>query len=206
MNFLSYLVSVYDHGVYGRIVLLMVAWLIWPGMMFLIGGVLESRLVPIGKSQSKMFFPGDLAIGIAIVAIISMYDKTGVDIPLVGSAYWWITLGVIMIVIALRLRRSDCLSYPKRSARSPSKIAHDLIGYYASPLVLIGLGIPQLAMLGEHGVFEATRMGWFVALMAAVLYLFCTALDIMTFYDSSDIALRHPEDWQPIWRTRRNAK
>ena len=42
MNFLSYLVSVYDHGVYGRFVLLAVAWLIWPGMMFLIGGVLES--------------------------------------------------------------------------------------------------------------------------------------------------------------------
>ena len=203
MNLLTALASFYGESIWSKYLLVAVAWIIWPGLMFVVGAIFESRIVPIGKSQSKMFFPGDLAIGIMFVAFISMYDKTGARIPMVDSPYWWLPLATVLAVVALRVRRSDVLNYPLRAGKSPTKITHDIMGYFLSPLVLIGLGIPQLGMLEEEGIFAATRMGWFAVAMSAVLYLFCTALDAITFYDSSDIASRHPEDWVPIWRNRR---
>lgn len=202
MHILSFLANYYGEGILSRFVLVLVSWLVWPGLMFAVGLVFESRVVPIGKGQSKMFFPGDLAIGIILVGIISMYDKTGTYIPMVDSPYWWIVVVVVMAVVAIRARKGDAISYPPRAARSPTKITHDVMGYFLSPVLMIGLGIPQLGMLEEEGVFAATRLGWLAVAMGVVLYLFCTALDLITFYDSNDIASRHPEDWVPIWRKR----
>lgn len=204
MNFMSLLSSFYGESFENRFILLVIFWLIWPGLMFLVGFILESRLVPIGDSQSKMFFPGDLSLGVMLVAIIGMYTKTGVDdVPLIHEPHWWLALVIIVGLSALWLRNNEAPNYPGFAFRSPTKITHDIMGYFIIPFVLLGFGIPQLIML-KFGVFEAVRMNWFALALAIVFFLFCGAMDLLTFYDRKDIATRHPDDWQPIWRKKRH--
>lgn len=203
MNLLDSLARFYGEGFLNRFLLLIVFWIIWPGLMFVVGIIGESREVPLIKRQSRAFFPGDLSIGLILVALISMYAKTGTtDIPMLTSPYWWLPLIVVVVVAGWRWRKGDVANYPERARRSPTKISHDIIGYFIAPIILIGLGIPQICMLDTEGVFTATRLGWLVVAMSLVLYLFCVALDIINYADLSDIYARHPDDWAPIWRTR----
>ena len=201
MYVLSLFSSFYGECFENRVLLLLVAWIVWPGLMFLVGVVFESRTVPIGGGQSKAFFPGDLSLGVGLVAMIGMYEKTGVNtVPLVDTLYWWLPLMGLIGLGALKLRQNEAPNYSRNAFVSPTKITHDIMGYFLFPFLLLGLGIPQLVMLREDGVFEATRTSWFVVAMAVVFYLACFALDLLTFYDRRDISSRHPDYWQPIWR------
>ena len=199
MNILRVLAAFYSEATVNRLLLVVVFWIIWPGLMFVIGLIFESREVPLIKHQSRAFFPGDLAFGVILVAIVSMYAKTGVDIPMVGSPYWWAPIATSIFVIGWRWRREDVANYPKRAVHSPTKIVHDIMGYFMIPTLLLGLAIPQICMFDE-GIFADTRMGWFVAAMAIVFYLFCVAMDFTRTVDTVDMNARHPEDWKPIWK------
>lgn len=188
----------------------------WPGTMFLVGIIFESRLLPLGKLQSRAFFPGDLTLAPAMLAFLRMYEATGV-LMLAGNKAWWWCVVAIMLPIAFFLRRGDCGNYQecfsgeqnkvKRKGQwqrliwSPTKVWHDLCGYFLIPTLLVGLGVPQLlAALRIRGVFAVTRGYWFEAFLCLALYFLCVFWDAKRPKPDAETMLhRHTDDWHPIW-------
>lgn len=203
MHLLDVLARFYSEAVPNRFLLLAVVWILWPGLLFAVGVIFESREIPLINKQSRAFFPGELSFGVAIIGIISAYAKTGISIPVVNSPYWWLTLAAVVFLVGWRWRQSDTIKYPKRARNSPTKVLHDFVGYFLAPVLLIGLSIPQICMLDTEGIFDKTRESWFVIALCLVFYLFSIALDIINYTDSGDLYARYPHDWKPIWKTRK---
>ena len=180
---------------------LFVLWLVWPGLMFLVGVLFESRLIPIGRGQSWAFFPGDFSLGVMTTALLLMYANTGTDILLVGSAYWWIPVIVVLGVIAIFWHRNDVSFYSPRAGRSPTKVLHNLVGYFCFPVILVGLGVPQVVhIFTGGGISSKTLYCWVVFVAALAFYLVCVLHDVISPPSAKDINRRHPDDWRPIWK------
>lgn len=182
------------------LVTLLVSWLIWPGLMFLVGAIFESRLIPIGRGQSWAFIPGDFSLGVMATALLVMYTDTGKDIPLVGSACWWIPVIVVLGVIAVFWHRNDVSYYPPRAGRSPTKILHNFVGYFLFPVILVGLGVPQIVEAFVSGMSLSILRCWLIFVAALAFYLVCVLHDTFSAPTAKDIYRRHPDDWRPIWK------
>lgn len=203
MYFLESLSAFYREAVINRFLMTIVAWIIWPGLMFFVGVVFESREVPLWKHQSKAFFPGDLSLSIMLVALIGMYAKTGVrGVAMVDSLYWWLIVIITMAIVAWILRKNDVANYPtRRAVCSPTKMTHDVMGYFIIPMLLAGLGMPQLVeMIIGDGVLDVTKNCWLAFTFAVAFFLTCVAVDFVNQPDTVDMNARHPSDWRPIWR------
>ena len=191
----------------------------WPGTMFLVGIIFESRLLPLGKPQSRAFIPGDFTLAPAMLAFLRMYEATGVLILAGKKAWWWGVAGV-MLLIAFFLRRGDCRNYKecfsdeqdeakrerqwRRLIWSPTKVWHDLCGYFLIPTLLVGLGVPQLlAALKIPGVFAVTWTYWIPAAICLAFYIACVRWDgKRPEPDAMTMLARHTPDWAPIWTRR----
>ena len=99
-----------------------------------------------------------------------------------------------MFFVFLLVRKGDIANYPERSGNSPTKLTHDIVGYFIIPTVLIGLGLPKLPNL------FADWQNWLVFLGAIIFYILCVAYDAKKGFTPEDVIARHPPDWQPIWR------
>lgn len=195
------LTEFYAAASYNPFVMTLVFWLFWPGLMFAVGWIGESRLVPIGASQSIAFWPGDFALGVMVVALIGVHSHVEAD-SWGYSTYWWTIVVAVMLIVAWRLRAGDVINYPPRAGVSPTKITHDVVGYFLIPTTLVGLGVPQLFALPRAGIKE-TRYCWLMFVAGVVFYLACVAMDAVCSYSDADIAARHPADWAPIWQTKK---
>ena len=174
----------------------LIAWLIvWPGGFFVIGIVFESRLIPLWKGQSKAFFPGDLALIVALVTIIGLDVKVPrwAETPL-----WGYFTMITVLMIAIIIRRNDISNYPARAGRSPTKIVHDIVGYFYIPWLMSMIGIPKLI---ESPPWNKPTVGWVVFWLALLFYFGCVFYDVANPATPADIKIRHPENWQPLWRT-----
>lgn len=192
--FIKKLVTIYSSGISGKFAILFVWWLLWPGLMFVVGLIGESRLVPIGKSQSKAFWPGDFAFGVAFVALVGLHAKPSASWGY--SPLFWVPLALAMFFVFLFVRKGDIANYPKRSGNSPTKLTHDIVGYFIIPTVLLGLGLPKL--LSRHPFTD--WQNWLVFLGAIAFYIFCVAYDAKKGFTPECVIARHPPDWRPIWR------
>ncbi len=210
-----------------KFIMILASWLIWPGSMFLVGWIGESRLVPIRRHQSKAFLPGDFAFGVMAIAFIEIYNtivpQTGTELlkDHANSAFLW---GVVLffttgIGIHLRLREEE--SYDPRAWNGPTKITHDIVGYFMIPTILVGLlwialgtmsryleiaykATPEAAWRNYSALWQASWPYWIVILLAAIFYVGCRIYDIRRPATPEDIAVRHPADWLPIWRYTKN--
>ena len=113
---------------------------IWYGAMILIGLVFESRLVPMGKLQSKAYFPGDIAVGTMILAIYREYYEFGYKVP----TYW--PAVVIPVTIGLFLfnywlLKGDWACYERRASHSPTKVWHDFVGFYILEPLIVNMAL-----------------------------------------------------------------
>ncbi len=201
MALLKVLVDFVQADKLNPLLLAIALWAIWPGAMFVTGFVFESRFIPVGKHQSKAFLPGDLTLSFMLVSILQTHERT------FHSENWWgynpaIYAGVfiLMIFVALYLRGNDVANYPKRSAMSPTKMTHDLIGYYFIPAVLVSLGLPQLIDCIIEGDVAQNLTSWIALLVALCIYSACVVYDVLRPATADDIELRHPPNWKPIWR------
>ncbi|MBO4812951.1 hypothetical protein J5491_02260 [Candidatus Saccharibacteria bacterium] len=181
--------------------LILISWLIWPGMMFLVGWVGESRLIPVGEHQSMAFLPGDLSLGVMAIELLRLHERTydnpnwwGYD-----PAFWmFVTMAVAMVVLAFVIE-ADQKNYPPRASLSPTKITHDVVGYWLIPTLLFGLGLPQLVDGIRFGIGGSWPI-WLEFTMALSFYIACVVNDCLKGATEEDIAIRHPANWQPIWR------
>lgn len=186
--------------------LVLFAWMFWPDLMFVVGIVFESRIVPIFEHQSLIFMPGDLMLGVMFVAMIGICAYTEIPDDWKGSTlarWWWVCVICLGIVWAIWTRGSDVVNYPRASAMSPTKIAHDVIGYLVTPITLVGLGVPHAFFAVTRGSKRGSEVRlwhcWVVLIVAFYLFIGCVIADWIRGCSAEDILARHPADWKPIW-------
>ncbi|MCL2002353.1 hypothetical protein FWG76_03025, partial [Candidatus Saccharibacteria bacterium] len=179
-------------------------WLVTPGMMFILGWVLESRTIPIGKGQSRGFFPGDFGLAVVLTASVKSFATIS-ELPpfFLTPAYTALVVcGGWVIGVAFTLH--DRRRYTRRAYLSPTKLYHDfgIICFYG-PLIAI-IALPAL-LFGRSSVWST------VALSGLLLWLGGLALDTRRIpIDPQDPAaghrpflnykLIHAEDWKPFWK------
>ncbi len=174
---------------------------IWPGSLFIVGIIGESRLIPIDSHQSKAFWPGELALPVMALTIFLEFDR-GFRIP--GYGYYLAAgMFVAWLPIAVMLWREDSTWYGPRANRGPTKIWHNLGGFVLAPVAVVPSAI-MIFVEKIRGNYDMSWVGFAVYLIAAAFYFYCAATDKLQH--EGDESLRHPEDWQPIWRTRRLRK
>ena len=179
--------------------LIIIGYIFWPGSFFITGIIFESRIIPIDRRQSMLFWPGDLTI-VPLFAWLLKIRRVG-DYPEWGNhIVWWIFVALAMLVVALLLRKNDIKNYPPRSGNSPTKILHDVIGYFIIPTMLIGIGIPDLMMLTKFVI------PWLSVFYLLFMFIGCGIMDKVYGFAPEDVIARHPEDWEPIWKTKRIKK
>lgn len=187
--------------------LLALYWLFWPGTMFVVAAVFESRKVHLGKGQSRMFMPGDFMLGIAVVTFIRLHADNPVrfeHIDVYGGAYWLLT-GIVFAVLAFVIHQIDIARYPVGSKYSPTKIAHDVCGYFISFWLIAGLGLPQIIFTIQHPeTFKPNLDLWGVFFFAAGFFILMTIYDLTHPATQADLLLMHPDKFEPIWKTRKN--
>lgn len=174
------------------IIVLLVGWALTPGGMFLAALIGESRILYLGRGQSRMFFPGDLGLGIVLMAVARSPQSTlrpGIAI-------------VLAMLVLLTCRHFDGRRYRTRSNRSPTKIYHDLVGYLLMTFLISAKGLPYLWNAISTWSWDTN---WLLVLLGGGVWLGGAAWDAMHPH-WADFYRRHPDDWQPIWRTRRIKK
>ncbi len=161
----------YSKSRFHPIIMVLLYWAFWPGLMFVVAWVFESRTVYLGSGQSRMFFPGDFVFGIGIVAFIGMYAKNPVW-DFAYTARYWLIMAVLHIILALLMRHGDVMQYPIDSRNSPTKIIHDFCGYFVCFWLPTTLGLPQLIWLIKNPEsFEKTKGNWFVFAGCALFFI-----------------------------------
>lgn len=195
---------------------LLVAWLITPGMMFIIGLVCEHRILPVNKYQSAAFIPGDLFLGLALMVesiLIRFLPDTG----------WWqlvpysIVVDVIMLALFLYMRlKGDAPNYADidgATAYSPTKWYHDFGLYFIYGTILVKPLIPVLFWASGTGTL-ALKVALVLLVVAYVITDVmdakeCTRInELRTMTEAGaiddswrrkeglmDAAKMHPDDW-----------
>ena len=177
---------------------LIIAWLFWPGLFIIIAAVFESRIPPLWTYQARAFLPGEFTIAIMFLAFLQ--DAGWKWSKLLPKLDWSLAVFLLCLAIAFWRQRDDwsyymdptksCLT-SRRSVMSPSKWAHDIVGYY--------LTIPLVAVNGVRLFSHWNKWAW-LFLVALLFYGAVLAWDIKNPASSEDAYARQPDDWQPIWK------
>lgn len=199
-DFMSVLTNLYLSSNYSPIIMVLCYWIFWPGLMFIMAPIFESHKVYLGKGQSRMFFPGDFMLGIGVVLLIGICAHNKIECEFIYGPWYWVITGCIHLVIAFIIRGIDTKRYPKRSRRSPTKIAHDFCGFFVSFWLLAAIGIPQLIWAIFTKCFSNCMTEWLVFLAVALFFIAMIIWDVSHPASSKDLLLMHPDDWKPIWK------
>ncbi len=175
------------------VLFLLVFWLFWPGIMFVFGIIFESRILPFWKHQSKAFIPGDFCIGVMFLGIKVLWDK-GYRPEDYSIGVSKILLIIAIFMVVLSVRDNDIQSYPPRSAKSPTKKLHDYVGYGLFPCLIVYFGWPIIFLETPY-----VLIFW----GALVVFIAFVAWDFKRGFTKEDVQYRHPDDWRPIWKTKK---
>ena len=182
---------------------LIIGWIIWPGSFFLVALIGESRIPPLWKHQSKAFFPGDLTLPVIWLAMFRINRNEHLTISsstMTISTIVMFVVEVVIIRIITKVVTEDRNNYPTRAANSPTKLYHDLVGYYVFPLSIVPYCVFYVISHIENHLGISWSMLW-VAL-PLVFYILCVIYDCRKGFTAEDIEARHPADWKPIWRAK----
>ncbi len=173
------------------VLFLLVFWLFWPGSMFIVGLIFESRILPFWKHQSRAFIPGDFCVGVMFLGIKILRDHGyNENDPL--SAFT-ILLIVLAYSAAVVVQDKDIKPYKLRATRSPTKILNDST-YFLFPFLILYSGWPIIV---AKTPYVSIFWGAVAAFAAAAVW------DAKRGFTEEDVRLRHPDDWQPIWKTKK---
>lgn len=183
---------------------LLITFAIWPGLMFLVGWIGESRIVPTGENQSKAFFPGDFAFGIMFVTLAIFYTRAAeIDIETVKMLEEpsWIRLcTIISILIFIYMRRRDRFAYPRRAFRSPTKICHDIVGFMIIPFMLIWMEYPAISLFFRNSKLRDLSFSIELIALMWMFYGFCVWKDSTDEEMAEKAKYMHIDYWQPLWK------
>jgi hypothetical protein len=182
---------------------LLMFWLFWPGGMFLAGWIGESRLVPLWRRQSKMFFPGELSLGVMTLSLLSMHVKIGSKTSILWL--WWFCLIVVVKLVIFLSRRESSKRHRRPKARcSPTKLTYDVVEHIIKPTILIGLGLPLLGEgMHNNDILNLTYPYLWIFIGAFIFYSICAVCDFKHPISDEN---RYPVNWQPIWCQKKDLK
>jgi len=169
-------------------------------MMFVVALVFESRKIYLGKGQSRMFFPGDLSIGVALTMIIGMYARNPITWEFIHTVAYWIVTAIIHAIIAIFANSIDTKRYPKRSKYSPTRIAHLIFGYFLGIWLIVASAVPQLIWSIATRSFDKCPLEWIIGWSSAGFFAVMTIWDVTHPASDKDLLLMHPDDWKPCWK------
>ena len=189
---------------------LLITFCFWPGLMFLVGWIGESRLVPIGENQSKAFFPGDLTFGVMFIMLAVFYteaSKIDPDVVTKLEAPGPIGVSIVLaLLVSIPLRKKDKPGYPKRALRSPTKICHDVIGYVLIPFMVIWLVMPAIELWVSSMWFDrkpdlsGIHTPIEIIILMGMIYGFCVWKDTTDTKLAEKAKYMHTAYWQPLWK------
>ena len=207
MIFITYLSDFYLSAPWHPIILVICFWLLWPGAMFFVAAVFESRPVYLGKGQSRMFFPGDFLLGTSVVMLLGMYTKETVGWHEVYLPSYWIVTGIFHFVLACILHIPDAGRYKEAgSRRSPTKLTHDFFGYFLCPWLMASRGIPQLVWLIMSRGSVSCWIEWIVVFIPFSGFMVFTVYDIKHAPTDEERLLMHPATYAPCWKNKDTLK
>ena len=177
------------------ILFIIIFWICWYGSMFLIGYFLESRVVPLGKHQSRSYFPGNMVLPIMMVGIYREYERTDLTFPgWVLTPIFTIAVAIICFVIASLWLKKDHQRYSPRALASPTKRWYDTVAYFICfPLIVEG-ALPLVIGVVSGGFVPTTR-GFALFLYSIAFIAVMFSLDDLYPANASDLNARHPENW-----------
>lgn len=178
---------------------ILLCWIITPGMMFAIGILGESRLLPWHKSEQFVsFLPGDLFLGVMAGGLL--WSLRHIENP---PVFWIFNLrspivqaAIFVLVVAVSgfMSLQDKKVYPRRAYFSPTKLGyHDtfvfmIYGYVCVMLILLNL---------FSGNWQAVAT-WGYSGLAWICLLWVDATDPVEIRQNRLIHA-HVEDWRPFW-------
>lgn len=180
---------------------LLLSWLIWPGLMFVVALIGESRILPVWGKQSRAFMPGNMALTTIVLNCYYFWHSEyspGAESILYKYTFHPVTIVVIALAsvfIGHFLHKSDCKNYPKRAANSPTKWVHDVTGYFGLMFLII--------WLAPATIFSGLSIYAIVNLFLGAFYMLTVAYDTVVGINNEILYTRHPYDWKPIWKTRK---
>ena len=178
---------------------LIISLLVTPIGMILVGIVLESRIVPLWRNQSKAFIPGDIGLGVMLATGWYLYPQIPAGnfwgsaiMPLIGL---WV--GVLTCYL-MRTKFDGENNYPRLALRSPTKRYHDFVLYIGYLAAIITICVPAI-LFGTtwNGNFEVKMVGF----IGFGVWLAGMAQDATDPDMSSKSEKMHVVDYQPLRRT-----
>lgn len=183
-----------DHS---PLVVLLIALVICPFGPYVLGPVLESRLVPLHpRNQFWAYFPGNpfLALFLALTVLANQGLPTDFQFPETLNHLALAFTALLYLV----LNTMDMAAYKPRQMMSPTKVYHNFLYFWYAYVVFIS----GLAMY----VYSPIQW-WQKALMSIplLLWLGCLAKDNTMSEEerAHKLAVAHIEDWRGIWATGR---
>lgn len=172
--------------------------LMTPAMMFIIGLIGESRILPISrKKQFASFWPGDLFLSTFVGGLLIISKA----IPINGAWYQSKSWHMVVLVSSLAIGVGffhfviEKKAYHPRALNSPTKLYHDIVLYGLYSYVAVAGGISNIA----SGALVGSR--WLV-LIPGVIWLSLVIKDstATSKSNSQKTTTAHVVDWRPLWR------
>lgn len=183
---------------------LLLCWLITPGMMYVIGLIGESRLVPwTPKTQFLSFFPGDFFLGTMLTALLMVVKRLPDEQRFYNATWWHILMLAAAITVAVVItvgEYNDPNGYGHRAVLSPTKLYHNILLYGGYGYIIVATLFAVMNWL--LGTWSWSTVG----LVALCLLPGAVWVGLLVFEQRvSDevkrdrIRYSHVNDWEPIW-------
>lgn len=170
--------------------ILICAWLFWPGTMFVVAYLGEHRKVHIGKGQSRTFFPGDFTLGFDVVILL----KLSANMHIEYANGYLVKMAAVAAVFAIIARKIDIQQYSDpRSTTSPTKIAHDVCGFFIFAWAIGSLGFRVISKAIEEKSFMQYPALWGMLAFSIAFFASMIVVDIIRRPNPD---LMHPADWR----------
>lgn len=171
--------------------------LMTPGMMFIIGLIGESRILPISrKKQFASFWPGDLFLSTFVGGLLIISKA----IPANGAWYQSKSWHMVVLVSSLAIGVGffhfviEKKAYRPRALNSPTKLYHDIVLYGLYSYVAVASGIANVV----SGVIFI-NLRWLVLIPGAI-WLSLVIRDSTASGINHKTTTAHIVDWQPLWK------
>lgn len=178
---------------------------ITPGMMFVVGIVGESRLLPIDPwHQYLSFLPGDLFLSWAVANMLVLAQNLPHEKHWYNSVWWHGIVLTVALGVAVMMTRMELLAdpsapyaFPARALRSPTKVFHNFLLYG-------GYGYLSVATFVALVAGKQFNTMLLCAIAPIVLWLACLFGERYSSDQTRQqrIENAHVESWKPIWEKR----
>jgi hypothetical protein len=191
---------------------LLLAWLITPVILYLVGVVFESRIPFLDfkpwKDAFRGFMPGDLLLGWAFASAVHVSASLDQKSHWYNSGVWHAVVFFGAIVGGLLARKFlDAPMYTSRQMKSPSKLYHDFAIYCGYGYLMFTTCIAALVGTSWHA---GSLLRWKLAIIGSVVLWVCGLITDQVFTPNyvkeRKIQKAHPDTWWPIWKDAKGHK